>query len=614
MKRTISIVIVVALVALAPLDALAQRFRRGSVSASTRASWSRSGNTASWQSRAGAVSRSGSLTRTEGGATASREAQGPGGASREVNREVDQEDRTVDRTSTVTSAQGETASRERTTEGQGGFATVEGSASTSTGRAADGQGVIGRDVYGRPAVSGTVSTKYQGSYAGAAVRNPYGGWNAAVAGPYGGRVTTTLPSGYRVTTYHGRPYYAYGGAYYRPYVYHGVPYYYPVPPPYYVYYDSPPVGATILVVAGITYLVAKGAYAKKSTDSSGKVAYQSVPAPEGAQLDTLPAERVLVTVGGTTYYAYGNTFYRRVVQGAQEHFVVVTPPAGVVFIQALPADFQVVNLNTMYFLADGSYYVPFLSSEGQEMYVLVDAPPMPPGGVPPAAAQAAPTGQGDAAAPAVAAQSPGQPGAQAAESQAAPAGGPATVEAAPAPAIRSVAETLTVPAGTLLLVRLQADVSSATATVGDRFQGFLDQDLAANGRLIVAKGARIYGAVTAVDDGSRLSGKASLSATLTDIQVGDQVVSIQTQPLTVEGGASSGGKKVAGGGLLGAAIGAIAGGGEGAAIGAAVGGGAGGIAAAAGSVDAAVVPAQTLEAFTVAVPFQIQIMTSVAVR
>ena len=67
-----------------------------------------------------------------------------------------------------------------------------------------------------------VNTKYNGSYAGAAERNPYGGWNTATVGPYGGKVTTTLPSGYRTTSYYGRPYYAYGGAYYRPYSYGGM--------------------------------------------------------------------------------------------------------------------------------------------------------------------------------------------------------------------------------------------------------------------------------------------------------------------------------------------------------------------------------------------------------
>ena len=110
--------------------------------------------------------------------------------------------------------------------------------------------MAGRNVYGQPAVAGSVNTKYNGNYNVAAGRNAYGGWNTAVAGPYGGRVTTTLPSGYRTSTYYGRPYYTYGGAYYRPYMHRGVPYYYPVPVPYHAYYQSPPVGAIIVVVVG----------------------------------------------------------------------------------------------------------------------------------------------------------------------------------------------------------------------------------------------------------------------------------------------------------------------------------------------------------------------------
>ena len=571
MKKTI-VFVTVFLVLLAPLQPLhAQRRRsRGSVSGASRGSYSRSGNTASWQGGGGRVSGSGSVNQTGSGATASRQSQTQSGASREVTRDVNTEDRSVDRSTTVTTAQGETATRERTSQAQDGYATVEGSASTSTGRSAEGEGWAGRTVTGQPAVGGTVDTKYYGSYSGAAKRNPYGGYTSAAVGPYGGKVTTTLPSGYRVTNYHGRSYYSYGGAYYRPYSYRGVHYYYPVPTPYYTYYSQPPVGAVIIIVAGVTYLMSQdGSYSKKKTDSSGKTAYQSVPAPEGAQIKTLPAQRVLVTVSGTIYYLHANTFYRRVFQGTQEQFVVVTPPAGVVFVQALPPDFEVVQLNTMYFASGGHHYVPYLSADGQELYVLVDAPPQPP-----AAAPAQPSAP-QPAAPAPAPEPASTP-------VAAPAPPPE-----PAPPVRTIDETLTVPTGTLVLVRLQKDVSSEIAKQGDRFQAFLDQDIAANGRMIVGKGARVYGVVTEVDQGSKMKGKALLSVELTDIHIGDQVVSIKTQPRQVQGEASSGGKKLAGGAGLGSR-------GE--------------------RVDAAVIPAQKLEAFTVAVPFQVHVMTSVAVR
>ncbi|MBP1634643.1 MAG: polymer-forming cytoskeletal protein, partial [Acidobacteria bacterium] len=183
-----------------------------------------------------------------------------------------------------------------------------------------------------------------------------------------------------------------------------------------------------------------------------------------------------------------------------------------------------------------------------------------------------------------------------------------------APAVRAVAESFTVAAGTLLVVRLAADLSSETAKAGDRFQGFLDQELASDGRLVAPVGAKVYGIVSAADSAGKMKGTASLSVALTDMQVGGQVLSIKTQPLSVKGGTGKGAKKLIGGAAVGTAIGAIAGGGQGAAIGAAVGAGVGGAAAAAGDVKAAVIPAQTPQAFTLAAPVQVEIMTNVAVR
>ena len=225
--------------------------------------------------------------------------------------------------------------------------------------------------------TGSVNTKYNGSYAGAAKQNPNGTWNTATAGPNGVKVTQTLPSGYKKTTYAGTTYYHAGGVYYAPYAYHGVPYYYPIPPPYYYQCAYVPVGAVVVTVAAMTYMMSEGSYYQQTTSSQGQVVYQTVPAPQGAALKTLPVERVLVTVGGTTYYLYANTFYRRVVQGGQESFVVVTAPAGVVVVAALPADFEVMQLNTLYFAAGGAFYVRYVAPDGKELYVGVDPPPQP---------------------------------------------------------------------------------------------------------------------------------------------------------------------------------------------------------------------------------------------
>jgi hypothetical protein len=588
MNRSITALIVALAVFLGQTNVLwAQQRSRGSVSATSRGSVSRSGNTVSRESASGRAQSTKSATKTGDGYNVNKTLTTDSGASKTVSKDVNVEDREVQTNSTTTNKWGQSATRERNVEGQGGYATIEGSAKTSTGREASADLVAGRTVYGQPAVAGSVNTKYNGNYNVAAARNPYGGYTKAVAGPYGGKVTTTLPSGYRTTSYYGRPYYSYGGAYYRPYTYHGVHYYYPVPVPYYAYYPAPPVGAIIVMVAGVSYMMAKdGSYSKQATSSEGKVVYQSVPPPTGASIKALPAERVLVTVSGTTYYLSANAFYRRVVSSGAETFVSVTPPAGVVFVAALPANFEVVQLNTMYFLASGQYYVPYLSADGKELYVMVDRPPQPPQAGAPASAPAA--------APAAARTS-----------------GPSAEEA---PAVRAVKESFTVAAGTLLVVRFAAELSSDKAKAGDRFQGFLDQDLASDGRLVAPAGAKVYGMVNAADSASKMKGTASLSVTLTDMQVGGQVLSIKTQPLSVKGGTGSGAKKLVGGAAVGAAIGAIAGGGEGAAWGAAAGAGVGGVAAAAGDVKAAVIPAQTPQAFTLAAPLQVEIMTNVAVR
>jgi hypothetical protein len=616
MTRSITALIVAVAVFVAQTNPLfAQRDRgRGSVSASSRGagrgqagtassgttrgggSYSTSGSgSGSWTSGGGNVSGSRSASKTDEGFQVDKTLTSESGASKTVSKDVNVEDREINTNATATNRWGESATGERKVEGQGGYATIEGNVKTSTGREASTDLVAGRTRYGQPAVAGSVNTKYAGNYGVAAAGKPYGGYTAAVRGPYGGKVTTTLPAGYRTTVYHGRPYYCYGGVHYRPYTHHGVHYYYPVPVPYYAYYPAPPIGAIIIMVAGISYLMAKdGTYSKQTTTSEGKTAYQSVPAPQGASIKMLPAERVLVTVSGTTYYLAANAFYRRVVNNGQENFVVVTPPAGVVFVAALPADFEVVQLNTMYFQAQGQYYVPYLSSDGKELYVMVDRPPQPPQGTAPAPAPASAPPAAPATAPAAARTS-----------------GPSAEEA---PAVRTVAESFVVDAGTLLVVRVATDLNSETANAGDRFQGFLDQDLASDGRLVAPAGTKVYGIVSAANAASKMKGTASLTVTLTDMQVGGQVLSIKTQPLSVKGGTGTGAKKMVGGAAIGAVIGAIAGGGKGAAIGAAVGTGAGGVAAAAGDVKAAVIPAQSPQAFTLAAPVQVQIMTNVAVR
>jgi hypothetical protein len=64
--------------------------------------------------------------------------------------------------------------------------------------------------------------------------------------------------------------------------------------------------------------------------------------------------------------------------------------------------------------------------------------------------------------------------------------------------------------------------------------------LSSDGRLVAPAGAKVYGIVSAADSASKMKGTASLSVTLTDMQVGGQVLSIKTQPLSVKGGKGTG--------------------------------------------------------------------------
>ena len=87
---------------------------------------------------------------------------------------IDTDDRSVERAVRPPPMPGGNPCRaERTVEGQGGYATVEGkSEDQHRAGGVSGEGAVGRTVYGQPAYAGTVNTKYNGNYATAGARNP----------------------------------------------------------------------------------------------------------------------------------------------------------------------------------------------------------------------------------------------------------------------------------------------------------------------------------------------------------------------------------------------------------------------------------------------------------
>ncbi len=170
---------------------------------------------------------------------------------------------------------------------------------------------------------------------------------------------------------------------------------------------------------------------------------------------------------------------------------------------------------------------------------------------------------------------PGAPVATAGQPVAAP---KQVSEAQPAAAPpQPVVRTLWIPANTRFEVRLLDPISSKDNKAGDKFKATLNQDLEADGQVVVPRGSTVTGKILEVKQPGRVQGRAAMSITLTQITVGETSYPIQTNTLSFEAESSVKGDatKVGIGAGLGAIIGAIAGGGKGAAIGAAVGGGAG---------------------------------------
>ena len=147
--------------------------------------------------------------------------------------------------------------------------------------------------------------------------------------------------------------------------------------------------------------------------------------------------------------------------------------------------------------------------------------------------------------------------------------GVATAQAraeAPAPA------TLTVPAGTRLVIRTSDTVDSRRHSAGHRFRGQLEGALVVNGVTAAPRGTFVYGRVARAQQAGRLAGSSELAIEFTDFMLNDQLIQISTSGLRAQGGNEAG--RTVGRTARAAAIGGLAGGSRGARTGARVGAGA----------------------------------------
>jgi hypothetical protein len=171
---------------------------------------------------------------------------------------------------------------------------------------------------------------------------------------------------------------------------------------------------------------------------------------------------------------------------------------------------------------------------------------------------------------------------------------------APVLLLLTMAAAQTIPSGTRVTVRMGQEISSGSATAGEKFDATLTRDLVVNGKTIARAGAPARGKVTYAKSSGRLHAPGELTLRLSSVEVNGKMVPVSTSAYHAKGKShtKSNVTKIGGGAGAGALIGALAGGGKGAAIGTVVGAGAGtGVAAATGKEEA-VVHSETAITFT----------------
>lgn len=196
------------------------------------------------------------------------------------------------------------------------------------------------------------------------------------------------------------------------------------------------------------------------------------------------------------------------------------------------------------------------------------------------------------------------PAGDASSAAAAPSAGTAAAPGAATAAASAPArsqDTVRVPAGTRLVVRMIDSVNSRQNRAGDTFTASLERPLDVNGTVVARRGARVFGTLEQVKSAGKIKGRSELRLALTGIEINGSTHPITTGSYDVRGKSrgKDTAKKVGIGAAVGGVIGAIAGGGKGAAIGAGVGAGAGTAAQVLTHGQQINVPSETVLDFTI---------------
>lgn len=142
---------------------------------------------------------------------------------------------------------------------------------------------------------------------------------------------------------------------------------------------------------------------------------------------------------------------------------------------------------------------------------------------------------------------------------------------------KPVKQTITIPVGTVITVRLNETLSSKSSTAGQGFTATVAEPVTVEGKTVIASGAAARGTVVDAKSMGHFKGGALLEVRLNSVTIDGKETPIQTSMVarSLKGKGKRTAEFIGGGAGAGALIGALAGGGKGAAIGAAAGAGAG---------------------------------------
>ena len=168
---------------------------------------------------------------------------------------------------------------------------------------------------------------------------------------------------------------------------------------------------------------------------------------------------------------------------------------------------------------------------------------------------------------------------------------------------------VTLPAGTVVTVRLASAVGSKLSAEGDHFSASVARPVEVDGKVVVPAGAEALGRIVEAVPQGRFKGGAVLRLVLESVTINREAYDVRTISVSrfLQGKGKRTAALIGGGAGGGALIGGLAGGGKGALIGAAVGAGAGTAGAAYTGNKEIVLPAESALSFELAEPITVKI-------